>query len=94
MLTPLIMVPFLVLKTGFIPIVYAAATYYYTDGSVENSSDQLACDPTATVSACCGETDYCLSNGLCFDAGANNLLAVQGCTDPKWSSPCHAYCPY
>jgi len=32
MLTPLIMVPFLVLKTGFIPIVYAAATYYYEGG--------------------------------------------------------------
>ncbi|PMD20531.1 hypothetical protein NA56DRAFT_704336 [Hyaloscypha hepaticicola] len=87
------MVPFMVLKTSFIPIVSAAATCYYTDGSADNSDDQLACDPTATVSACCGQTDYCLSNGLCLDAGANSLLAVQGCTDPKWSSPCHAYCP-
>jgi hypothetical protein len=87
------MVPFMVLKTIFIPIVYAAATCYYTDGSAENSDDQLACDPTTAVSACCGQTDYCLSNGLCLDAGANNLLVVQGYIDLKWGSLCHAYCP-
>jgi hypothetical protein len=76
---------------ALIPIV--SATCYYTDGSIATAFNQTACDPSALVSACCDPVDYCLSNGLCFDAGSNNLLAVEGCTDPHWSAPCHAYCP-
>jgi hypothetical protein len=86
------MVPTMALISfALIPIV--SATCYYTDGSVATAYNQTACDPSAVVSACCDQADYCLSNGLCFDAGGNNLLAVQGCTDPHWGAPCHAYCP-
>jgi hypothetical protein len=69
------MVPAMALISfAFIPIV--SATCYYTDGFIATAYDQTACDPSAVVSAYCDQSDYCLSNGLCFDAVSNNLLVV------------------
>ena len=70
------------------PVVFGT-TCYDTSGQ---ASSLVPCNATANISSCCGGPDYCLSNGLCFDAGANNLLVVQGCTDPNWGAPCHKYC--
>ena len=52
----------------------------------------VPCNPSLPVSTCCGGADYCLSNGLCFHAGGNNLLGQHGCTDPNWGAPCHEFC--
>ena len=76
--------------------VAKAYTCYYPDSTpYVNTPDAVwtACNASATVSTCCSTIDYCLSNGICFQAGENNLLATQGCTDPNWGAPCHAFCP-
>ncbi|OCK88893.1 uncharacterized protein K441DRAFT_668360 [Cenococcum geophilum 1.58] len=71
-----------------------SAACYNPDGSLHEGGNWTACDPTAQYSTCCSEGDVCLSNGLCLDAGANNLLSTQGCTESTWThSPCHKYCP-
>jgi hypothetical protein len=73
----------------------SAYTCYDTDGSIHAeipSFNQTACDPSAAVSSCCDVEDYCLSNGLCFGQGGDNLLSFQGCTDSKWASPCFNPC--
>jgi hypothetical protein len=74
---------------SFSSSVAFATTCYTTEGQAINL---VPCDPTANITTCCGLPDYCLSNGLCFNAGANNLLGNQGCTDPNWGAPCHKYC--
>lgn len=70
-----------------------AATCYRLDGTPfakirADDGDWIACDASATVSSCCSTKDYCLGNGLCLDAGANNYFSVQGCTDQAWGKPC------
>src|SRR5438045_1926642 len=71
-----------------------AYTCYLPDSNphVNTHITWAACDPSADISPCCSTTDYCLSNGLCMNAGANNLVTIQGCTDPNWGAPCHRYC--
>ncbi|KAI9786290.1 MAG: hypothetical protein M1816_008099 [Peltula sp. TS41687] len=54
--------------------------------------DLTVCDATATVSRCCSPDDFCVDNGLCLDAGSDNLWSVQGCTDYFWKGPCRKYC--
>lgn len=73
-------------------MLFAVATASSCYDGVGDPQDLEICVPSAAVSACCGTPDYCLSNGLCFNAGVNNLLANQGCTDKNWGSPCHNYC--
>lgn len=51
-------------------------------------ADLIPCNPDDDISPCCSENDYCLSNGLCLDATANNLMSIQGCTDSVWRNPC------
>ncbi len=53
-----------------------------------DDGDWVPCDNTARISHCCSSKDYCLENGLCLNAGANNYFSIQGCTDPSWPSPC------
>lgn len=55
-----------------------------------DDGDWVPCDSSKSVSHCCSSKDYCLDNGLCLDAGANNYFSIQGCTDPSWpaGSPC------
>ncbi|KAK3329218.1 hypothetical protein B0H66DRAFT_596815 [Apodospora peruviana] len=70
-----------------------AGTCYRIDGLPyskirTDDGDWIPCDNSATVSSCCSAKDYCLGNGLCLDAGANNYFSIQGCTDPSWPAPC------
>ncbi|KAK3335241.1 hypothetical protein B0T19DRAFT_3333 [Cercophora scortea] len=72
-----------------------AGTCYKLDGSPyskirTDDGDWVPCDNTARISPCCSSKDYCLGNGLCLDAGANNYFSIQGCTDPSWPEPCTA----
>src|SRR4051812_35974701 len=53
----------------------------------------VVCNPTASISHCCKHADYCMNNGLCFDAGAHNALSIQGCMDPGWGGSCKKVCP-
>lgn len=69
---------------------FASATCYDIFGSPQSSF--YPCNSSAEVSTCCSYVDYCLSNGLCLDDGANNAMTQQGCTDPNWDSPCHTFC--
>jgi hypothetical protein len=66
------------------------ATCYDTGGNLQTSF--YPCNSSLEVSTCCNGTDYCLSNGLCFDDAENNVMTQQGCTDPNWGSPCHKFC--
>jgi hypothetical protein len=68
-----------------------AQTCYWPDGSI--AGVHVPCNPAATYSACCSFADYCLSNSLCFDAGANNILSRGSCTDPTFQAQeCPRYC--
>ena len=73
-----------------------ASTCYRADGNpfvlVSPLSPWVPCNASAEVSTCCSAGDYCLGNGLCLDAGQNNLYTIQGCTSPNWGAPCHRYC--
>ncbi|KAF2802132.1 uncharacterized protein BDZ99DRAFT_483148 [Mytilinidion resinicola] len=78
--------------------IHAAAsnlTCYYPDG-LENRGD--ACNPTSSVSQCCGPGFVCLGNGLCLP-GPEDTKSYDwkyyrsGCTDPIWASPtCPNFC--
>lgn len=66
---------------------------YRLDGSPfakirPDDGDWVPCDPAASVSTCCSVKDYCMGNGLCLDAGANNYFSIQGCTDQAWGQNC------
>ncbi|KAK3936420.1 hypothetical protein QBC46DRAFT_357496 [Diplogelasinospora grovesii] len=70
-----------------------SATCYRLDGLPyskirSDDGDWIPCDTNSRVSSCCSSKDYCMGNGLCLDAGANNYFSIQGCTDPSWPSPC------
>ena len=71
-------------------LVRATATCYNFRG--EKWSGGVPCFPDQPVSHCCSQSDYCLSNGLCLDAGADNSYTTQGCTIQQWSSPCITNC--
>lgn len=55
-------------------------TCYRHDGTL--ASDMFPCYLGAKGSSCCGLGDFCMSNGLCLDAGGDQFMMVQGCTDP------------
>ena len=42
---------------------------------------------TNETGPCCGAGDECLSNGMCFNTGTNNLVSQPGCTDPTFNAP-------
>ncbi|KAK3341883.1 hypothetical protein B0T25DRAFT_355425 [Lasiosphaeria hispida] len=70
-----------------------AGTCYRLDGLPyskirTDDGDWVPCNSDARISHCCSSKDYCLPNGLCLDAGANNYFSIQGCTDPSWPAPC------
>ena len=72
-------------------IASAAATCYKVDGTPQPLFQP--CNPEAKISSCCNSIDFCMSNGLCMDAGSfNNLASVQGCTDKGWGAPCFRPC--
>ncbi len=74
------------------PVVSAAAVACYNTFGNMLGDGFLPCNASLSVTHCCGGTDYCLSNGLCLDAGGNNVMTQQGCTNALWPSPCHKYC--
>lgn len=71
-------------------LVSGATTCYYPN---RKEADVLVpCDPAASVSACCKDTDVCLQNGLCFSPGTNQVIR-RGCTDQNFnSSDCAEIC--
>lgn len=77
-----------VLLAAVIPLT--SATCYDRSGNVR--SQWLPCDPNASTSTCCSSNDFCMSNGLCLNAGGNQAYTQQGCTDNKWGLPCNFYC--
>lgn len=80
--------PFLCLSVLQLVASTSAQTCYYPDGS--EAAGNRPCNTSTTYSACCSTTDYCLTNGLCFDAGGNNYMTRDSCTDSSWESN---YCP-
>ncbi|KAE9363341.1 hypothetical protein N431DRAFT_450124 [Stipitochalara longipes BDJ] len=80
----------LLLAVACFAMAATATICYDTTGTI--TTGLQACNPSAATTPCCGGPDYCLSNGVCLNAGANNLLGNQGCTDQNWGSPCHKYC--
>lgn len=46
----------------------------------------VPCDPTGKSSACCDQSDFCLSNGRCTDTGTDRAFTIQGFTDQTWPS--------
>lgn len=52
---------------------------YHLDGVL---SDDLPCDPSANVSACCGQNYTCSTNLYCTDY--NGFRLVGSCTDKTW----------
>ncbi len=79
------------LATLFLVIAQSDAACYDTAGNKHDTF--LPCNASANVSVCCGASDYCLDNGLCLDAGGDNIFTVQGCTSAQWEAPCKQYCP-
>lgn len=62
-------------------------TCYFPDGS---ESGHLACSSSGTQAACCGDSQVCMDNGLCFGDG---IMSRGSCTDQDWNSKeCSQYC--
>jgi len=87
---PSLLTFWLALVVIHIAFVSGTTTCYNNTGSpVPN---MRVCDPDSNISTCCNLADFCLSNGLCLNAGANQMIEIQGCTDRTWASPCQRYC--
>lgn len=68
-------------------VAAAARQCYFPDGSQAPKST-TPCIDSAETSHCCGETDICLSNGLCWDQDRTyyNRMVRAACTDKSWTS--------
>jgi hypothetical protein len=64
----------------------SATTCYSPGGYILVSFNYQPCYTNGT-GPCCSSGDECLSNGMCFNAGANNLVSQSGCTDPTFTEP-------
>lgn len=65
---------------------------YYPNGDV---ADDIPCDPSASISACCGKGWTCLVTGACeYTQELGNPAYARGsCTDYYWTSPdCPLFC--
>ncbi|KAF2805808.1 uncharacterized protein BDZ99DRAFT_466165 [Mytilinidion resinicola] len=62
----------------------------YLNGSIPR---WVSCNPDQAISHCCQAFDLCLDNGLCrgFQAGGDQVLELEGCTDAAWRPPCPQY---
>ncbi len=76
----------------FLLFSQASTLCYYPNGDL---NDDLACNPSAAVSACCQRNWTCLSNGVCGltnSTGGTNY-GRHSCTDKSWNSPaCPQFC--
>lgn len=58
---------------------------YYPNDQI---SSDLPCDPSANVSACCGQDWLCSTNLYCSSIRTgNNVTAMGTCTDKTWQDP-------
>src|SRR4051794_20666109 len=64
----------------------SATTCYSPGGYILVSFNYQPCYTNGT-GPCCSSGDECLSSGMCFNAGANNLVSQSGCTDPTFNAP-------
>jgi len=64
-------------------------TCYNSAGSV---APWFPCNLSEAITPCCNNVDFCMSNGICLNGGADNSFTIQGCTDPDWRSPCNRVC--
>ena len=90
------MLVILLLRATIVTGDLTGAPCYNDDGQVQ--AGDVACDPTAQHSFCCGEDWTCLDNGICsnqnttqFFGSAQALLARATCTDRTWTS---FHCPH
>lgn len=71
------------------------STCYFPDGKESNGG---VCNPNAEVSACCGPTFICLSNGLCKPGPDSKKTYAynfyrSACTDASFNSTsCPQFC--
>lgn len=63
----------------------AATNCYAPNGGLIDFFTYLPCNESGS-GPCCSNADMCLSNGLCFDSGADNIMAQAGCTDPGFNA--------
>jgi hypothetical protein len=63
----------------------AATNCYAPNGGLIDFFTYLACSESGS-GPCCSNADMCLSNGLCFDSGADNIMAQAGCTDSGFNA--------
>lgn len=65
----------------------AAQTCYYPSGL---ESGHVACSSPGSEASCCGASQVCMSNGLCFGDG---IMSRGSCTDKDWDSEeCSQFC--
>jgi hypothetical protein len=57
---------------------------YAVNGKVMANYNVTACEPETAIRRCCSRADLCADNGLCLNAGGDNLWTIQGCTDWFW----------
>jgi hypothetical protein len=67
-----------------------ASICYLPNGQLNTIGNDKPCNASAPVSACCGDTASCLSNGMCKieateDTGISYARGT--CTDKTWNSP-------
>jgi hypothetical protein len=65
---------------------------YAVNGKVMANYNVTACEPETAIRRCCSRADLCADNGLCLNAGGDNLWTIQGCTDWFWGAPFHKFC--
>lgn len=71
---------------GAFSLKVSATTCYSPGGNTIVNLNYQPCYTNET-GPCCGASDVCLSNGMCFNDGANNLVSQSGCTDPTFNAP-------
>ena len=82
------MIRFLLLHTFLARCCYCQLKQcYYLDGSL---GIDLPCDPSANVSACCGQDWTCSTNIYCghsYGGKDDGIKNVGSCTDKSWRDP-------
>ena len=77
------MIRFLLLYTFLARCCYCQLKQcYFVDDSLNND---LPCDPSANVSACCGQGWICSTNLYC--SNIDDIKRVGSCTDKLWRDP-------
>lgn len=64
--------------------VFGQKQCFLSDGTFV--TNEVPCDPSAAVSACCYKTSYCISNFYCW-AGLGTNRVPGACTDSTWKDP-------